>query len=84
MTKTQTKKYTELIKKVDLLTENLSFDENEELYKELDKTEQRLPKLQNEYRKLAKEVETAIIELQVLDFLEDGHNNPDAQDVEYI
>lgn len=83
MTKEQIKKYQTLIKKADQRMENLTFEEIEELYKEFDKDEKRATQLQKEFRKLAKEVETAMIELEVLEFLEDGHNNPNAQDVEY-
>ena len=83
MTKMQIEKYTKLIKMADEKMENLPFEETEELYKEFDKSGKRLPTLHAEYKKLAKEVETAIIELQVLEFLEEGHNNPNAQDVEY-
>lgn len=83
MTKDQIKKYQDLIERADQKMDNLTFEGMEELYREFDKDEKRSIKLQKEFKRLAKEVETAIIELQVLDFLDEGHNNPNAQDVEY-
>lgn len=82
MNETQTKKYNKLISNANMKLDTLTFEEKEELYKLYNKEENRTTKLQKEFEKLAKDVENAIIELQVLQFLETGEIG-DAQDVEY-
>ena len=96
MNKQQIEKHQKLIDKADDMLDGLTYEEQEILYKMCSETEDRLDKIESqlsttdkkhqklkkEFKKLANEVDDAIIELQVEHFLTTNEIG-DAQDVEY-
>jgi hypothetical protein len=83
MTEEELIKYQNLIERGNIEIDELTFDDRELIYQGIDNEELRMKKVQKGLKKLAKELEESMIDLRVLDFLENGHNNPEAQDVEY-
>jgi len=82
MNETEIEKYQQLIKKANMELDTLTFEEKEELYNSYDVQLTKATQLQKKFKKLAKSVDTAIIELEIERFLETGEIG-DAQDVEY-
>lgn len=68
MTAEENTKYNKLIERADNDIDSLTFEERELLQ---NTTESKISFLQKKFRKLARDVDDAVIELQVLQFLED-------------
>ena len=83
MEETETEKYKKLIERANIELNEREYDQQDTLYKRYDQEETKAKDLQKKFKKLSKDVDDAIIELQVLEFLECGSNNPEARDVEY-
>jgi hypothetical protein len=83
MTDEEMTKYQNLIERGNVEIDALTFHDRELIYRGIDNEELRMKKVQKGLKKLANKLEESMIELRVLDFLENGHNNPEAQDVEY-